>query len=224
MGLTVRIQGAGGEWRITDSIAAISEDSLPTVMTNALYECGPLYRARFNLFPQNQFSIGIDFRRVQLGDLSNLALGTGLGASIVSVSGVNLTWVNAVDHELRTFFAERANRRGWLHSRFTYDLALFFVGIPICLDTVYVIDRRLTTLVSFPPAVFVALYVYLVLVGLLAFRVLFNYAKWVFPKIEGPRQRSGGAALHKAILASLGLALLMRVVTTILWVAGIHLH
>jgi hypothetical protein len=224
MGLTVRIQGASGEWRFANSVAAISEDSLPAVVTNIFYECGPLYRARFNLYPQNQFSVAIDFTRTQLGDLSNLALGAGLGPSIVYVSGVNSTWVNAVDHELRAFFAERATRRGWLHSRFAYDLALFFVGFPACLDAIYNFDKRLTALVKLPQAVFVALYVYLVLIGLLGFRILFNYAKWVFPKIEGPPHRSGGATFHKTFLSALCLALVIRVVTTALWIVGIHLH
>jgi hypothetical protein len=224
MALTVTVQGASGEWRMINSVGAISEDTFPAVVTNVRYDCGQLYRARFNLFPQNQLSITIDFTRTQLGDLSNLALGAGLGTSIVNVMGVNSTWTNAADHELRTFFTERANRRGWLHSRFAYDLALFFVGFPICLDAIYNLDKRLSALVKFPPAVFVALYVYLVLVGLLGFRILFNYVKWVFPKIEGPPQKSGSAAFHKGIIGAVSLALLIRAVTTILWLAGIHLH
>jgi len=199
MSLTVVVRGASGDWRFANSVDAISEDSFPAVVTNVSYECGPLYQRRFNLFPQNQFSVTIDFTRTRLGDLSNLALGEGLGPSVVYVSGVNQTWVNAVDHELRAFFAERATRRSWLHSRFAYDLALFFIGFPLCLDAIYNLDKRLTALVKLPPAIFVALYVYLVLYGLLGFRILFNYVKWVFPKIEGPPQKSGGATFHKAI-------------------------
>ena len=221
MGLVVRIQGATGEWTVANFIDAIREDLLPAVIMNIVYECGPLFSSRFRLFPQNQFSITIDFTHTQLGDLSNLALG-GIGSSVVNVSGVNFTWINAVDHELRVFFAERKIRRDWLHSRFAYDFALFFVGVPVCLDAIYNLDKRLAPLVEFPPAVFVALYVYLMLVGLLGFRILFNYAKWIFPKIEGPSQRSR-AGIHKAILTAIFLALLVRSVTAILWVVGIHL-
>jgi hypothetical protein len=224
MALTVRIQGASGEWRVANSIEAFSEESLPAVITDVLYECGGLYRARFNLFPQNSFSVAIDFRRTPLGDLTNLSSVAGLGPSLVSLSGVNVTWVNAVDLELRTFFADRATRRGWLYSRYAYDLAVVFIGFPVCLDAVYILDKRLASLVTLPPAIFVALYVYLVLVGLFVFRILFNYIKWVIPKIEGPPQKRGGAALHKTILGAIFLALLIRVVTTVLWLAGIHLH
>jgi hypothetical protein len=224
MSLVVRIQGASGEWTAANSLDAIREDSLPAVLTNVTFECGQLYRARFNLFPQNQFSVAVDFTRTHLVDLSNLALNTGVGPSVVYLSGMNSTWINAVDHEVRAFFAERTTSRNWLHSRFAYDIALLLVGIPISLDLIYNVDKRLAPLVNLPQAVFVALYVYLVLVGLLGFRILFNYAKWVFPKIEGPPQRRGAARIHKTILGAIFLALVARTVTTALWVLGIHLH
>lgn len=223
MALTVRVQSARGDWRFANSADPLSDDSFPPLASIVVYECGPLYRQRFNQFPQNQFSVTIDFTRTAIGDLSNPALATGPGPSAVYVSGVNPTWVNAVDHELRTFFEERATRRGWLHSRFVYDLLLFFIGVPICLDGIYNLDKRLSVLVKFPAAVSVALYVYLMLVGLLGFRILFNYARWVFPKIEGPPQKSG-SAVHKTILVAIFVGLMVRVVSTILWLAGIHLH
>jgi hypothetical protein len=224
MGLVLRTQGANGEWSVANNTAPIADDSAPALLTNVFYECGQLYRARYGLFPQNSFAIALDFKRTRIGDLTNLALTEGLGSSTVSVTGVNSTWVNAVDHELRTFFTERAIRRGWLHSKFAYDFTLVFLAFPLILDGIYNLDNRLSTLIKLPAAVFVALYVYLVLVGLYGFRIFFNYVKWVFPKIEGPPQRNRGAIVHKMVLTAISLALLSRVVTTMLWFAGIHLH
>jgi hypothetical protein len=224
MSLVVRIQGGNGEWSAATSIDAINEDSLPAVLTQIVYECGPLYRARFNLFAQNHFSVTLDFRRTHLADLTNLATDTGLGPSFVNIQGVNITWVNAVDNEIRTFFRERATRRTWLHSRFAYDIGLFLVGIPLCLDGIYHLDQRLAPIVKLPQAIFVALYVYLALVGLWTFRILFNYAKWVFPKIEAQTQRRGAAAIHKMVIGAIMITLATRVVTTTLWLLGIHLH
>jgi hypothetical protein len=224
MGLTLQIRAANGEWSSANSAAPLSDDSAPAVLTSVTYDCGAQYKGRFSLFPQNLFSVTIDFTRTRLGDLSNLALSEGLGSSFVNLSGVNSTWVNAVDLELRTFFKERGTRRGWLHSRFAYDLALMLIGVPLCLDGIYLLDKRLATLITLPSAVFVALYVYFMLVGLYMFRLVFNYAKWVFPKIEGPPQRNSSATFHKVVLGALGLGLLDRVVETILWLAGIHLH
>jgi hypothetical protein len=225
MDLVLRTQGTNGEWSVANSTAPITDDSAPALLTNVFYECGQLYRARYGgLFPQNSFTIALDFKRTRIGDLTNLALAEGLGSSTVSVTGMNSTWVNAVDLELRTFFRDRANRRGWLHSKFAYDLALVFLAFPLILDGIYKLDNRLSTLIKLPAAVFVALYVYLVLVGLYGFRIFFNYVKWVFPKIEGPPQRNKGAIVHKMILTAIGLALLTRIVTTILWFAGIQLH
>ncbi len=224
MSLVVRIQGANGEWSAANSVDAINEDSLPSTLIQIVYECGPLYRARYNLFLQNQFSVVVDFTRTHLADLTNLALNTGLGPSVTNIQGVNITWVNALDNELRTFFRDRATRRGWLHSRFAYDVGLLLIGIPLCLDGIYHLDERLAPTVRLPQALFVALYVYLTLVGLWAFRILFNYTKWVFPKIEATTQRKGAAAIHKTVIGAIFLTLLARVVTTTLWVLGIHLH
>jgi hypothetical protein len=223
MALVVRIQAAGGEWIVANSADAMSEDSLPAVIRSVSFECGQMYRARFNLFPQNQFSVNVDFTRTPIMDLTNLALANTFGPSVVNISGVNSTWVNAVDHELHSFFQDRRIRRGWLHSNFAYDVALFLVGVPVTLDLIYNIDKRFGPMVKLPPAVFVALYVYLVLLILFAFRILFNYAKWVFPKIDGPSRR-GSALAHKVVLTAVFVTLTGRVVTTLLWLTGIHLH
>jgi len=225
MGLVLRTQGANGEWSVANSAAPIADDAAPALLTNVFYECGQLYRARYGgIFPQNSFAIALDFKRTPIGDLTNLALTEGLGTSTVSLTGVNSTWLNAVDLELRTFFGERANRRAWLHSKFAYDFVLVFIAFPLILDGIYNLDNRLSSLITLPAAVFVALYVYLVLVGLYGFRMFFNYVKWVFPKIEGPPQRNRGAIVHKMVLTAISLTLLARVVTTMLWFAGIHLH
>jgi hypothetical protein len=224
MGLTIQLHAANGEWRFANSVAPLSDDSAPAALTSVTYDCGAQYKTRFNQFRQNQVSVSINFTRTGLGDFSNLVLSEGLGSSFVSFSGVNSTWANAVDHELRTFFRDRATRRGWLHSKFSYDFALVFIAFPVILELIYKLDNRLSALIKLPAAVFVALYVYLALVGLYGFRIFFNYVKWVFPKIEGPQQRKKGAIVHKIAITAIGLTLLTRVVTTILWFAGIQLH
>ena len=91
-------------------------------------------------------------------------------------------------------------------------------------NLVYHVDRFVRPALTLPEALFVALYVYFVLVALLGFCLLFNYAKWVLPKIEGPSRRHGGPKLHKAILGAIALALTVRAVTSLLWILGIHLH
>jgi hypothetical protein len=144
--------------------------------------------------------------------------------SNVAVSGANMTWVNAVTQELRAFFEARSTNRGWLYSRYAYDVLVLFIGFPASLNLVYHFDKFLRPLLKLPDALFVALYVYLVLVALLGFRFLFNYAKWVFPRTESPIKRRGTPGFHKTVLGAVALTLLARIITSLLWVLGIHLH
>jgi hypothetical protein len=223
--LVVRVQGSSGEWTAANTIDAVREESLPTPVANIQYDSSFLFRNKFNnTGPQNSFLVTLNFTRTEVLDLTNTAVAATSNQSTVGVSGANITWVNAVTQELRAFFDERSNNRGWLYSRYTYDLLVLFFGFPLSLNLVYHFDKVLRPILKLPDALFVALYVYLVLVALLGFRFLFNYAKWVFPKIEAPLKRHGAPGLHKTVLGAIALALLVHGFTSLLWVLGIHLH
>jgi hypothetical protein len=224
LNLVVRVQGSNGEWIAANTADSIRAESLPVSVARIEYDSCFLFRGKFNNYPQNNFLVGLDFTRTSILDLSNTATTLGPNQSNVAVSGGNITWVNAVTEEMRTFFQERSTARGWLYSRFTYDLLLMVIGIPVSFNVVYHFDKILRPILKLPEALFVALYVYLVLVALLGFRFLFNYAKWVLPKIEGPAGRHGSPRLHKTILAALAVTLLGRLVTSLFWILGIHLH
>lgn len=102
-------------------------------------------------------------------------------------------------------------------------MAVLVIGIPSSFALVYRIDRLVRPLLRVPDALFVALYVYLVLMALFGFRLLFNYAKWVFPRMEGPTRRQGGPQLHKAVLIAIGGTLLSIVTETLLRMMGLPL-
>lgn len=222
--LVVRVQGSDGGWTVANTTDPISEDSLPISIATIQYDSSFGFRARFNnSYPQNSFLVTLDFTRTDILDVSNTAVAAA-NQSTVALSGVNITWVNAVTQELRAFFEERSTNRGWLYSRYAYDVLLLLIGFPASLNLVYHFDKFLRPILKLPDALFVALYVYLVLVALLCFRFLFNYAKWVFPKIEGPSRGHGSPRLHKTVLGAIALALLVRLVTNLLWILGVHLH
>ncbi len=222
--LVVRVQAGSGEWTAATTSEALNEDSLPVSIRSVQYESSFLFRGQFKSEPQNSFAVTLDFTRTSILDLTNLSAGPSLNQSGVLISGGNVTWVNGLSEELRTFFEARATARGWLYSAYAYDVLLIIIGFPLSFNLVYHIDRFVRPVLRLPDALFVALYVYFVLVALLGFRLLFNYAKWVLPKIEGPSRRHEGPKLHKTILGAIALALAIRAVTSLLWILGIHLH
>lgn len=223
LALVVRVQGINGEWTGSTTKEALLDESLPDSIAAVEYNSAFLFRTRFGVEPQNSFSVNLDFSRTGILDMTNLSSEPASNKSGGSISGSNVTWVNGTYEELRKFFDERATARGWLHSRHAYDVAVLVVGIPSSFALVYRIDRLVRPLLQVPDALFVALYVYLVLMALFGFRLLFNYAKWVFPRMEGPTRRQGGPKLHKAVLIAIGGTLLSIVTETLLRMMGLPL-
>lgn len=219
LALVVQVQGNTGEWTGSRTSEALLDRSLPDTVAAVDYNSAFLFRTQFNLQPQNSFSVYLDFARTSILDMSAEPTSN---RSAGLISGANATWVDGTYEELHRFFNERSTARGWLHSRRAYDVAVLVLGFPASFALVYRADRFLRPLLRVPDALFVALYVYLVLVALFGFRLLFNYAKWVFPKCEGPT-RQGGPKFHKAVLVAIGGTLLSLVTETLLRMLGVPL-
>jgi hypothetical protein len=216
--LVVQVRGSRGEGTGSRTGEALLEGSLPDSIMSVQYDSAFMFRSQFNLLePQNSVRVYLDFGRTEILDmLAQPAANNSSGL----ISGTNSTWVNGTHEELEKFFEERSTARGWLYSRHSYDVAVLLVGIPASFALIYRVDHWLRPVIQVSNALFVALYVYLVVIELYGFRVLFNYAKWVFPKCEGPTRRQGGPRFHKSIFGLIGGTFLSVVVETILRMLG----
>lgn len=219
--LLVKVDSGTGDWVAGTGADVLSDKELPDFITSVTYDSAFLFRGQMKTEPQNSFIVFLDFSRTQILDLTNLALGPEQNKSMVRVAGVDSTWVKAVNDDLRNFFNLRKNLRGWIHSRFSYDAVLWLVGFPADVECVYRIDRALK-LNQLPSSVSVLLYVLVFLLLLIVFRVLFNYTKWVFPKVEGPGRRAW-PTFHRAFVVLIGATLVSIVITAILRIFGIRL-
>lgn len=220
LALVVQVQGNTGEWTGGSTDGVLSDESLPDSILSVQYDSGFLFRTRFNLHPENSVSLYLDFTRTSVLDTSTQP---ALNKSTGVISGANSTWANGTYEELTRFFSERVNGRGWLHTPHAYDIALLVFGFPASFALIYRIDHLLRQALHVSDALFVALYVYLVLIALFAFRVLFNYTKWVLPKCEGPTRRQGGPKSHKAVLVTVGVSVISVVIETLLRMIGLPL-
>ena len=54
-----------------------------------------------------------------------------------------------------------------------------------------------------PEVISIAIYLYLSMLMLLIFRILFNYTRYIFLKVEGPRHPNKGPWKHRSFLAAL---------------------
>lgn len=198
--LVVIVNASSGDWISSSSDEALSDASLPDSVTSIVYDSGFLFRGQLKLEPQNSFKVVIDFSRTQILDLTNLWISPCSNVSSAYITGINDAWVKAVHDDLRNFFDERATHNGWLYSRYTYDILLWTLGIPTSIALVYHIDKWAKLSVNSPGAVRIPAYMAIFVLGLAVFRFLFNYAKWVFPKLESPKTH-GWPVTHRTLLA-----------------------
>jgi hypothetical protein len=217
--LVVRVEGANGAWTGGTSATVLADESLPASVVRVTFDSAMAYRNQTNSVPSNSFLVNLEFGPPSIFDF---APEPEQNQSSITVSGTDPTWVNGLYEELQTFFKERVRPRGWLHIRRAYDIALLFVGFPASFAAIYRLDRALRQRLDLVDPLYVAFYVYAVLIVLWGFRILFNYSRWVFPKLEGPDRREG-RRLHKAVFLLIGATLVSLVVETFLRMVGIQL-
>lgn len=204
LALVVRLQTETG-W-INGTTPDILGAELPDGLLKIEFDSAFLYRARFNnTVPNNAFNVTLDLSRPHVLDLTNPP---EQNMSSATVTGLDPTWANAVYQELVGFFRPRRSRRGWLHFSKSYDALVIPIGFPLSFDVVYHLDRLIRRHTILPEALSVAIDVYIVLVSLLLFRVVFNYARWTFPKIEVDAPRQHVAVAHRVAISTLALIVL----------------
>ncbi|MBL4797544.1 MAG: hypothetical protein JKY50_09030 [Oleispira sp.] len=142
-------------------------------------------KARYNYTPQNSFTVHLDFSKPKIFDLSIFPSHPTPNDSFFEVEGYDVSWVNGVYSEIDQFLKERMQPLGVVHKHSIYDLLLWVVGYPIAFWGCYKASNMVESIFGdFSSFLKNALYLYVGLFCLVSFRVLYHYARWVFPKIE----------------------------------------
>jgi hypothetical protein len=201
----VRLQTKTGDWIGGTKQDILNDDALPDGIIKIEYDSAALHRARFNTAPNNSFLLTIDFSRP---DILDMASSPTANTSVANITANDSNWANALASELETFFRQTPTKRGWLHANRSYDALLLLLGFPLSFYLIFHLDRLIRHRTILPEALAVTMYVWLVLVVFFCFRVLFNYARWAFPKMEvnAPRQHRGAVA-HRLLIWGLILIL-----------------
>jgi hypothetical protein len=219
LSLYVRLQTRSGVWVGGTTMDPLKDDQLPDGITRIEFDSAFVFRSRFNnIVPNNAFLLTIDLVRPSILDMGTEPTSNG---SIATMSGTDSTWANSLYAELATYFSDRLTKRGWLHLGQSYTALVILLGFPLSFNIVYHLDSVIRRRATLPEALSVAVYVYVVLVVLFLFRITFNYARWVFPKVEvdAPRQHVGGR--HRVAISALGLMVIGALVKAALKLLGI---
>lgn len=181
-------------------------DQLKSVYVNSEI---PL-KAGYNYTPLNSFEIYLDFSKPDLFNLSFLPSQETPNESNIKVQGYDATWVHGVFSEFNNFIKNKNSKMRWLHLHSVYDLLVLVLAIPFS----FWVSYRLSDIINnaFANAsIFLlnGLYVYVFLISLTLFRLLFHYARWVWPLVEYQSNKNKNIN-HQIIIG----ALVLGVVTT----------
>ena len=164
-------------------------------------------RNLYNWFPRNRFELLLDFAKPGF-NLSLSPSGSTPNASKILVSGRNETWVNGVYHAVMEFVKNRKTHRKFFHRHSVYDLLLACLSLPFAFSIAAKLSGVMNSLFGQHSGILKsAAYVYVFYVLLLLFRILFDYARWIFPIVEY-KESTDSAQKHRAILAAIILGVL----------------
>ncbi len=167
----------------------------------------------YNYTPRNFFQIFFDFSKPKLLDFSLMPSQATPNGSTITVSGYDATWANGVFKELDSFVKKNPSNMTWIHRSGVYDLLVWIIGLPPGFWLCYKLSGFFGRLFgSFSIFVQSAAYVYVFLVVLFGFRLLFHYARWVFPIVEFRIPRNKELA-HRVVLG----AIILGIVSSVIW-------
>jgi hypothetical protein len=169
-----------------------------------------------NYSPRNSFEIFIDFSKPELFNLSLMPSQETPNASNIIVHGLDATWVHGLFNEFCNFIKEHPGKLKCLHKHSIYDLLVWGFGLPLSFWVSYKLSNIINAIFGkFSIFVQNAAYVYVFFVSLTLFRLLFHYARWVWPLIEY-RSSKNKAQKHRIILGTITLGLVSKFIYDIL--------
>ena len=201
--LKVTVQGINDQ-RIDGTISDVfNSPRFPDKVKNLYIDSAYDLRVLYNWSPRNRFELLLDFTKPEFFNLSLSPSISTPNASHILVTGLNSDWVNGVYRKVTDFIEQRRTHRRFFHRHSIYDLLLPCGCFPFAFSIAYkfssLIDNRFSGILQS------AVYVYVFYLSLLSFRILFDYARWIFPIVEY-KESKDTAQKHRIFLYALLLA------------------
>jgi hypothetical protein len=178
--VTVTIFGVDGEIRFGNSEQLFDAANLPNIIRGIYMTNLTAYNAVVGRDPSNNFQVNISFDKPSLFDWSLVLSAPTPNISNLTVKSFDMTFANAVIATVMTKVERKKKRFSLLHAPYSYDLWLWFLGMPLLLYWSARLMSKFPTTGGFAELK-VPIWSYLTVMGLFAYRFLFLYSKWAFP-------------------------------------------
>lgn len=184
-GLVVIVRGGGGEALVLKSKEQLEKALLPDSVQEITFDIGFAFQAIMNQSSPERVRVQFDLSPPPLIFGYNPWEERTPNRSFIEISGTDEAWVESVYQLVLKFVNYRSKRWGWLHSRLTYNIAIYLLGWPAAFWTAYRVDSALAEfLAGLPNGLRVALDVYLFLLSLVLVRLVAGAVRLIFPLVE----------------------------------------
>ncbi len=183
--MTIFIATSKGEYIFSKNISIFDDSNLPESINMISFDNSIDYKHIVKADPQNKFKIDLDFTKPYIFDFVSGPSEATPNKSLITINGQDRTWTSGLYSDLLKFFEEHSTKRNFLHRSNVYDWILWFLIAPLALFNLYKIELIVNLKGKSVSMFFVAVvYFYLFIIFLFLYRALFNYSKWIFPKVE----------------------------------------
>ncbi len=207
---TVRITGFDNEMVTGHGESIFDSGLLPERIMSIEYDTVFSPKAQLNITPNNRVVLFLDFSRPTVFGGRLPAEPTPNNSNWV-VNAESEAWSTSLNARLEGFFKERRTNVDWLHRSNTYDALLLVIGVPLTLWATSRIGNAIAFRLHVTSAVQTALYIYLFFLFLNAFRWMFSYGRWIYPKIE-LESRNSAPSRHRTVWSVLVLGILVAAI------------
>ena len=205
---SVTITAENEEVLTGNRLEIFDDPNFPSRLKSVFYSTLSVPQAVLSYLPQNCTTLFLDFSHPPVLDFGRLPTFPTPNESNFEIAAQSAAWFAGTKAKLMEFFDERRSGYEWLHGAGVYDVLLFLVGLPFAVWTcarVETIAPRIDSLGMLPRSL---VYCYAFFISLVIFRILFSYARWVFPKVELENGERRSPFRHRAGLATMLLAIL----------------
>jgi hypothetical protein len=182
--VTVTINGADGTALHDDDVSIFTSPERPDRISSIFMGNNAAYQSALGRRPFNRFLLLLDFSTPPLVDHQNLVSSPTPNDSHLEVTGDRTEWVANVSAAVTEVTKDRRTKRAWIHRAFVYDIGLALLAVPLGIYACWKASDLIATHLSIHPVVTAAVYVYVFVMAVWAYRILFGYAKWAFPTME----------------------------------------
>jgi hypothetical protein len=207
--LTIQIFCDSGKSIFGRDETIFDENNFPDKINRIIFDNETMYRVRYNQNPPYRIKFELDFTKPRIFELSTNPSYATFNSSILELSGLNETTIIGAERKVLSILESKHKYTAFLHKSNIYDALLWFLLLPFIFYNLYKFDNLISNTLSQTTSIFkTSLYVYIFLISLMLIRILFNYARWLFPYMELKTKIKRGALGHRLFFSGLLLAFL----------------